>query len=171
LDSLFSHLQRAMRWSTLCSVADVADVLSQAITKQGLQPVVCVMEYAVSWSLFFHGVVRGIHGHSGPLEFRFFRALDLPDSPSRMLHRTTSEHSWEGIDRTAEPVQLMTALPRGLPKRKPLRSYSPEDTTAVMETIHAAEKGHAPLIHPPEAASPPAVAVCVLPCRLRTTAS
>lgn len=50
LDALFSHLQRAMRWQTMCSLADLADALSQAIKKKGLAPVVCMMEQAVDWS-------------------------------------------------------------------------------------------------------------------------
>ena len=151
LDALFSHLQRAMRWKTMCSLADLADALSHALSKEPLRPILCVLERAVDWTDYLSKVMRGVHGHSGPLEFRVFRSATLPDSPARMLSRTTSELPWEGVDRGNEPIELMTALPRGLPKLKPLRLYSAEDAAAVRETIHAAENRKLPLIHVEEA--------------------
>ena len=151
LDALFSHLQRAMRWTTMCSLADLARALSHALSNEPLRPILCVLERAVDWTNYLSKVMRGIHGHSGPLEFRMFRSATLPDSPARMLSRTTSELPWEGVDRSNEPIELMTALPHGLPKLKPLRMYDPEDAAAVRETIHAAENRKLPLIHGEEA--------------------
>lgn len=150
LDALFSHVQRAMRGRTLCSLADVAESIGGAMRNEKLQPTVCVLERSVDWTGVFTKVhaIKRIHGHSGPLQFQI-RAAAVPHAPPLMFTRTTSEHQWEGVEHSAEPVRLMLTLPRALPALKPLRSYSDDEAAELEVTIHTAERKH--LLHNEEA--------------------
>jgi hypothetical protein len=151
LDSLFSHVQRSLRWRTLCSLYDVADAIAHSIRKEPLKPHLVVLERAVAWTEYVDASLQRIHGHSQPLQFNVFRDTRRQHAPAVMLCRTDYDNQWEGIDKSNEPIQLLRELPRGLPKLKALQPYAEDDIKAINETIAAAEKRTLPLIHVPEA--------------------
>ena len=107
LDSLFSHIQRSLRWRTLCSVADVADAVAHSIRKEPLKPVVLVLERSADWTGYQDKFLHHIHGHSQPLQFKIYRNHSKRDSPAVMMSRTDADHPWEGVDKGSEPVQLL----------------------------------------------------------------
>jgi hypothetical protein len=150
LDALFSHVQRALRWRTICSLADVADTISHALRKEPLRPTVGVLERAVGWSRYFASALNSIHGHSGPLQFNIFREQSA-EAPARMLTRTDTDHEWEGLDKGPQAIDLLRVLPRGHPQLLPLRQYNESDADAIEQTIKSAENRKLPLIHAPEA--------------------
>lgn len=151
VDSLFSHLQRAIRWHTICSLADLADVIGHALHKEPLRPIVGVLERAVGWTAYFASSLHHIHGHRFPLQFKLFREPSIDGRPVRMLTRATAEHKWEGVDKSTEPIQLLYELPVGFPKLLPLLEYSAEDAANIESTINSAADRKKPLIHTAEA--------------------
>lgn len=109
-----------------------------------------VLERSADLTGYVGTALHHIHGHRQPLQFKITRDTSKPNAPAVMLCRTDADHPWEGINKTSEPIQLLSELPRGMPKLNPLRPYAEDDVKAVHETI-AAETRTLPLIHEPEA--------------------
>jgi hypothetical protein len=173
LDAFFSHIQRALSTHTIVSVADIVDALSHAFSAAPLKPKLIVLQQSLDWWSFFEPCLRPIAGHSTPLGFSFETvapvSFSVPASaavsalsgaavessasasaPARMLLRDGAQKPWLGLERTAQPIEVLTELPRGLPKALPLNRPIAEEAKAQEETIATALK-HL-LLHQAEAA-------------------
>jgi hypothetical protein len=165
LDAFFSHCQRALRTHTLVSAADIVDALSHAFSAEQLQPKIIILQQTLDWWSFFEHCLRPIAGHSTPLGFSFesvspasstdragfaFAAVPLRGysvesppaafAPARMMVRDGCEKPWLGLERSAQPIEILTELPRGLPKVLPLIRTLASEAKAQEETISTARK-------------------------------
>ena len=57
-----------------------------------------------------------------------------------MMVRDGCEKPWLGLERSAQPIEILTELPRGLPKVLPLIRTLASEAKAQEETISTARK-------------------------------
>ena len=152
LDALFSHLQRALSTRTIASIADVVEALQGAFSdNKKLKPRVLLMARSWDWRALFGELPLPIAGHSVPLGFLIEKVPSLPPSaPARLLARDTSAAPWLGLERSTEPFELLSALPRGSLHRVPLFSVARSLDRDQLEDCVLTAKRHS-LLHDDEA--------------------